>query len=104
MLLLMIEGKIGLVTGAGQGIGRAIALEMARQGAAAVAVVDRSAQTAAETAELVRDAGTDAEAIVCFLFAVGDGFALQALSEPGRDLDAALAVGTDSARYLLVSE
>ena len=31
----------------------------------------------------------DAEAIVSFLFAVGDGFALQALSEPGRDLDAA---------------
>jgi hypothetical protein len=35
---------------------------------------------------------------------VGDGFALQALSEPGRDLDPALAVGTASARYLLVSE
>ena len=35
----------------------------------------------------------DAEAIVSFLFAVGDGFALQALSDPGRDLDAALAAG-----------
>ena len=46
----------------------------------------------------------DAEAIVSYLFAVGDGFALQALSEPGRDLDAALAVGADSARFLLVSE
>jgi len=46
----------------------------------------------------------EAEAVVCFLFAVGDGFALQALSEPGRDLDAALAVGTDSARFLLISE
>jgi NAD(P)-dependent dehydrogenase (short-subunit alcohol dehydrogenase family) len=67
MLPLMIESKIGLVTGAGQGIGRAIALEIARQGAAAVAVVDRSAQTAAQTAELVRDAGADAEAIVCDL-------------------------------------
>jgi AcrR family transcriptional regulator len=43
----------------------------------------------------------DAEAIVCFLFAVGDGFALQALSDPERDLDAALAAGTASARYLL---
>jgi NAD(P)-dependent dehydrogenase (short-subunit alcohol dehydrogenase family) len=67
MLLLMVEGKIGLVTGAGQGIGRAIALEMARQGAAGVAVVDRSAETAAETAELAREAGADAEAIVCDL-------------------------------------
>ena len=27
----------------------------------------------------------DAEAIVSYLFAVGDGFALQALSEPERD-------------------
>jgi NAD(P)-dependent dehydrogenase (short-subunit alcohol dehydrogenase family) len=63
----VLEGKIGLVTGAGQGIGRAIALEMAHQGAAAVAVVDRSAQTSAQTAALVREAGADAEAIVCDL-------------------------------------
>ncbi len=46
----------------------------------------------------------DAEAIVSFLFAVGDGFALQALSEPERDIDAALEAGTASARYLLVPE
>jgi AcrR family transcriptional regulator len=46
----------------------------------------------------------DAEAIVSFLFAVGDGFALQALSDPDRDIDAALAAGTASARYLLTSE
>jgi AcrR family transcriptional regulator len=46
----------------------------------------------------------DAEAVVSYLFAVGDGFALQALSDPGRDHDAALAAGTSAARYLLVSE
>jgi hypothetical protein len=46
----------------------------------------------------------DAEATVSYLFAVGDGFALQALSDPGRDIGAALAVGIASARYLLVSE
>jgi NAD(P)-dependent dehydrogenase (short-subunit alcohol dehydrogenase family) len=67
MLPLMVEGKIGLITGAGQGIGRAIAVEMARQGAAAIAVVDRSAETAAQTAGLAREAGADAEAIVCDL-------------------------------------
>jgi hypothetical protein len=46
----------------------------------------------------------EAEAIVSYLFAVGDGFALQALSDPDRDIDAALAAGAASARYLLVSE
>ena len=46
----------------------------------------------------------EAEAIVSYLFALGDGFALQALSDPDRDNSAALKVGTASARYLLVSE
>jgi AcrR family transcriptional regulator len=46
----------------------------------------------------------DAEALVSYLFAVGDGFALQALSDPARDNSAALAAGAASARYLLVSE
>jgi NAD(P)-dependent dehydrogenase (short-subunit alcohol dehydrogenase family) len=63
----MLEGKVGLVTGAGQGIGRAISVELARRGADAVAVADRSAETAAETVELVREAGSRAEAIVCDL-------------------------------------
>ena len=59
----MLEDKIGLVTGAGQGIGRAIALEMARQGAAAVAVADLNLANAEETAALIRDAGGEALAI-----------------------------------------
>jgi AcrR family transcriptional regulator len=46
----------------------------------------------------------EAEAIVSYLFALGDGFALQALSDPARDSAPALEVGTASARYLLVSE
>jgi AcrR family transcriptional regulator len=45
-----------------------------------------------------------AEAVVSYLFAVGDGFALQALSDPTRDNTEALAAGSASARYLLVSE
>jgi NAD(P)-dependent dehydrogenase (short-subunit alcohol dehydrogenase family) len=64
---MTLEGRVGLVTGAGQGIGRAIAIEMARNGATAVAVADRSADTAAETVALVRAAGAEAEAIVCDL-------------------------------------
>lgn len=46
----------------------------------------------------------DAEAIVSYLFALGDGFALQALSDPDRDIREAIAVGAASARYLLVSK
>ncbi|MCT9079998.1 SDR family NAD(P)-dependent oxidoreductase [Streptomyces fulvoviolaceus] len=62
-----LEGKTALITGAGQGIGRAIAVEMARQGASAVAVADRNSATVAETADLARAAGAKAEAIVCDL-------------------------------------
>ncbi|WP_262700171.1 MULTISPECIES: SDR family NAD(P)-dependent oxidoreductase [Streptomyces] len=50
--------KVGLVTGAGSGIGRATALEFARSGAA-VAVLDIDEGTAAETTEMIRkDGGT----------------------------------------------
>jgi AcrR family transcriptional regulator len=45
-----------------------------------------------------------ADAIVSYLFAVGDGFALQALSEPSRDIGEALAAGAASARFLLAGE
>lgn len=45
-----------------------------------------------------------AEAVVSYLFAVGDGFALQSLSDPERDIGDALAAGAASARYLLVSD
>ncbi len=44
-----------------------------------------------------------AEDVVSYLFALGDGFALQALSDPSRDTTGAFAVGVASARYLLGS-
>jgi AcrR family transcriptional regulator len=58
----------------------------------------------AKEREGVLDLRYDAEAVVSYLFAVGDGFALQALSDPERDNSAALAAGAASARYLLLSE
>jgi AcrR family transcriptional regulator len=45
-----------------------------------------------------------AEDVVSYLFALGDGFALQALSDSSRDSSGAFAVGAASARYLLASE
>jgi NAD(P)-dependent dehydrogenase (short-subunit alcohol dehydrogenase family) len=62
-----LDGKIALVTGAGQGMGEAIAVAMAEQCAAAVAVADRNADTAEATAARVGEAGAQAEAIFCDL-------------------------------------
>jgi NAD(P)-dependent dehydrogenase (short-subunit alcohol dehydrogenase family) len=55
-----VQGKLALVTGAGAGIGRATAVELARQGAATVVVVDRDHAAANDTAEAVRAAGAEA--------------------------------------------
>lgn len=57
-----VRGKLALVTGAGAGIGRATAIELARQGARAVVIVDRDLAAAEETGAAVRDAGADAAA------------------------------------------
>ena len=59
-----LEGKRILVTGAAQGMGRAIAVECARQGAEAVVVADLQAEAAQETAALVEEAGARAQAVV----------------------------------------
>jgi AcrR family transcriptional regulator len=45
-----------------------------------------------------------AEDVVSYLFALADGFALQALSDPSRDSSGAFEVGVASARFLLVSK
>jgi len=58
----------------------------------------------AKEAEGVLKLRFDAEAVVSYLFALGDGFALQTLSDPERDNSAALEAGAASARYLLISE
>ena len=57
-----MAGRSGIVTGAGRGLGRAIALCLARSGAQ-VAVFDIDAATAQETAQLVEDSGSKAIAV-----------------------------------------
>ncbi len=55
----LLDNKVGIVTGAGQGIGRAIAIACAREGAAVV-VSDFNEETGEATAEAIRSAGGEA--------------------------------------------
>jgi NAD(P)-dependent dehydrogenase (short-subunit alcohol dehydrogenase family) len=55
---LKLQGEVTIVTGAGRGIGRAIALQFAREGAVQV-LVDLNPETLAETAGLAAECGAD---------------------------------------------
>ena len=55
----LLEGKVGLVTGAGSGIGRATAITFAEDGAR-VSVADRNAEAGRETVALIEAAGGEA--------------------------------------------
>lgn len=58
-----LEGKVALITGSGRGIGRAIALKLASEGARVV-VNDLDEAPAQETVQAIRDAGGQAVACV----------------------------------------
>ena len=59
---MLLESKVGLVTGGGDGIGRATALMFARDGAS-VGVADIRLAAARETVSLIEAAGGTAVAI-----------------------------------------
>jgi NAD(P)-dependent dehydrogenase (short-subunit alcohol dehydrogenase family) len=56
----LLQNHIAVITGAGSGIGRAIALGYAREGARVV-LLDRDEKAAAEAAKEIRDTGAKAE-------------------------------------------
>ena len=62
--MFSLMGKTAVVTGAGSGIGQAIAIALARQGAF-VNVLDINDHTAEETVEQIRSTGCQAEGIKC---------------------------------------
>jgi len=58
-----LEGKVAVVTGGSRGIGRAIALELARRGAGVVVNYNRSAAAAADVVAAIEAAGGQAVAV-----------------------------------------
>jgi 3-oxoacyl-[acyl-carrier protein] reductase len=72
-----LKGKIALVTGASRGLGQAIALALAAEGAA-IAAVARTEQALQETLQAIRAAGGTAEP---FALDVSDGAAAEATVE-----------------------
>ena len=79
----MLTGKIALVTGAGKGIGREIALTLAKNGATVIVNYNGSKAGAEETVEEIKKNGGSAEAMQCNVsdFVASEAFVNQVLAK-----------------------
>lgn len=91
--MLLLENKTGIVTGAGQGIGRAIASRFAAEGASVV-VADFNREAGEETVALIRDQGGEAS----FVFGdVSDEASVKAMVDTAVDNFGKLDIACNSA-------
>lgn len=83
---MLLEDKIAVVTGAGRGIGRGIALALAREGAMVVVNYNGSADRAAEVVSTIEANGGKAVAIQCNVsdFEAAKEFYANIVKEYGR--------------------
>lgn len=58
-----LDGKVAVVTGSGRGIGKAMAIELARRGAKVVVNYANSSEAAEKVVQEIKDMGSDAVAI-----------------------------------------
>lgn len=79
----MLIGKVAIVTGAGRGIGREIALALAADGAAVIVNYNGSKEAADETVSQITADGGTAEAVQCNVsdFAASEAFVKQVLEK-----------------------
>lgn len=82
----MLEGKVAVVTGASRGIGRAVALKLASQGAAVVINYNGSADRAEEVKNEIEKNGGKAVTIQCDVsdFQACENFIKEVITEFGR--------------------
>lgn len=92
--LLDMDGQVALVTGAGQGAGRAIALELARHNAGGVAVNDFVAERAEAVAQEIQAMGVNARAVP---FDVGDIDAVHSAAQAVKELLGAATILVNNA-------